>query len=428
MRKIVILVCVLSISASAQTITDTLTFMHYNVLNYRNITTYCTLSNNSPAQKEGYMRTILSHVLPDIITCNEMAGDGGTAAKRLLDNALNQQGRSYYKKANYSANSNLSNMLYYNRNKLVLHKQDKIDRGANNVQLVRQIDAYTLFYLDQSELDLGDTTFLTVYVAHLKASSGSANVTERALMTAAVMEYHGANYNGDHSYILSGDFNIYTSSEEGYQNLINGSNTAVNFYDPIDKSGSWNNSGTYASVHTQSTRASSGCHSGGGLDDRFDFVLCGKEVLDNERGLGYVPGSYTALGNDGNHFNGNINAGTNNAAPAAVIDALYNMSDHLPIIIKLTTARTIASSRKATMDNFIVVSNPIANQLYWKMQVPQKGVLRVTDIQGKDMLNYTTEASNEWIVNDVSMWSQGTYYLSFISANGDVVRRKVVKL
>jgi hypothetical protein len=74
------------------------------------------------------------------------------------------------------------------------------------------------------------------------------------------------------------------------------------------------------------------------------------------------------------------------------------------------------------------VSNPIANQLYWKMQVPQKGVLRVTDIQGKDMLNYTTEASNEWIVNDVSMWSQGTYYLSFISANGDVVRRKVVKL
>jgi len=44
------------------------------------------------------------------------------------------------------------------------------------------------------------------------------------------------------------------------------------------------------------------------------------------------------------------------------------------------------------------------------------------------MLNYTTEASNEWIVNDVSMWSQGTYYLSFISANGDVVRRKVVKL
>jgi len=104
------------------------------------------------------------------------------------------------------------------------------------------------------------------------------------------------------------------------------------------------------------------------------------------------------------------------------------MSDHLPITIKLTTARTIASSRQATMDNFIVVSNPVANQLFWKMQVPQKGVLSVTDLQGKEMLSYTTEASNEWIVNDVSMWSQGTYYLSFISANGDIVRRKVVKL
>lgn len=428
MRKILILACIVSVSAAAQTITDTLTFMHYNVLNYRNITSFCTVDNNNPTEKETHMRTIVSYVLPDIITCNEMAGDGGTAARRMLDNALNQQGRAYYKQATYSANSNLSNMLYYNRNKLALHKQDKIDRGEGNTQLVRQIDAYTLYYLDQSELDQGDTTFLTVYVAHLKASTGSVNVAERAVMTAAVMEYHEANYDDAHSYIISGDFNTYTSSEEGYQNLVNGSTTAINFYDPIDKSGSWNNSGTYASVHTQSTRVSDGCHSGGGLDDRFDFVLCGKELLDNTRGLGYVAGSYTAVGNDGNHFNSDINSGTNNSAPKDVLDALYGMSDHLPITIKMTIDRTVASVTDKLANNYLLMSNPIDNQLQWKMQLPVSGTLRVTDATGKEVHTQHIVPSSEWYTSDVSGWAKGAYYASFTAADGQVIRKKLIKM
>ena len=113
-----------------------------------------------------------------------MVGDGGTGANRLLTNALNQDGRNFYKQANYSANSNLSNMLYYNKNKFMLVKQDKIDRALNKTQLVRQIDVYTLYYLDNSELELGDTNYLTIYVAHLKAGNTSSNVSERAQATA----------------------------------------------------------------------------------------------------------------------------------------------------------------------------------------------------------------------------------------------------
>ena len=66
------------------------------------------------------MSTIVDYLMPDIITVNEMVGDGGTGANRLLTNALNQDGRNYYKQANYSANSSLCNMLYYNKNKFGL--------------------------------------------------------------------------------------------------------------------------------------------------------------------------------------------------------------------------------------------------------------------------------------------------------------------
>ena len=428
MRKIVILALFISSVVSAQTITDTLTVMHYNVLNYRNITTSCTVNNNSPASKEGYMRTIVGYLRPDIITVNELAGDGGTAANRLLTNALNKDGRDYYNQCSYSANSNLCNMLYYNKNKLALNKQTKVSKALNNTTLVRQIDAYTLYYTDKSELEAGDTTFLTVYVAHLKASSGSANVTQRANATEALMKYHEDNYDAEHNYIITGDFNVYTSNEQGFKNLVAYPNTSVRFRDPINSSGSWNNSSAFASVHTQSTRVSGGCAAGGGLDDRFDFILCGKEIIDNARGLGYVTGSYRAVGNDGSHFNSNLNSGTNNSVPANVLTALYEMSDHLPIEIKMGITRTTANVAEQHIDNFLVVGNPINHRLYWRMQLPQSGVLTITDIRGKTVLESSIEATQTWNQSDVSHWSKGTYYLSFYASNGDVLRRKVVKL
>jgi hypothetical protein len=206
MRKIT-LFFIFSVGLSwGQTITDTIQFMHYNLLNYRNITSYCTSSNNSPSKKDDYMSTIVGYLMPDIITVNEMVGDGGTGANRLLTNALNQDGRNYYKQANYSANSSLCNMLYYNKNKFGLLNQTKIDRALNKTQLVRQIDVYTLYYLDNSELELGDTNFLTVYVAHFKAGNTSSNVADRAKATESVMDFHANNYKSNHSYLFAGDF------------------------------------------------------------------------------------------------------------------------------------------------------------------------------------------------------------------------------
>ncbi len=428
MRKITIFALFASLLSFGQNVTDTLVYMQYNILNYRNYSDFCTVSNNSHVDKDGHMSTIVDYAKPDIIAVNEMVADGGTSARRFLDNALNKDGRDYYKQANYTANSSLCNMLYYNKNKLVLHAQDQIDRGLNGTTLTRLIDVYELYYLDKSELEAGDTTWLVCYVAHLKASTGSANVTLRSTATAAAMKYHEDNYDANKSYIFSGDFNVYTSNEQGFINLVGYSNRDVRFKDPIGKSGSWNNNGNFASVHTQSTRVSGSCHSGGGLDDRFDFVLCGQELLDNERGLGYVSGSYTAMGNDGKRFNSTITSSGNASVPTNVLSALYAMSDHLPVTIQMTVTRTMASVTEKIANNYLVMSNPIQNQLNWKMQLPVSGTLRIIDATGKEVFVEHITPGTAWHTTDVSMWAKGAYYASFTATDGQVIRKKLVKI
>ena len=428
MRKIT-LFFIFSVGLSwGQTITDTIQFMHYNLLNYRNITNYCTSSTNSPSKKDEYMNTIVGYLMPDIITVNEMVGDGGTGANRLLTNALNQDGRNFYKQANYSANSSLCNMLYYNKNKFKLIRQDKIDRALNKTQLVRQMDVYTLYYLDNSELELGDTNFLTIYVAHFKAGNTSSNVSERAKATEAIMDYHSTNYKSDHSYLISGDFNMYTSNEQGFINLVGDPNTSIRFKDPIRRSGSWNNNGSFATIHTQSTRVSGSCFSGGGMDDRFDMVLCGQEVISNQRGYGYIIGSYKALGNDGQHFNSSLNSGTNNSVPADVLNALFNMSDHLPVAMQMKINRTTAHSQKRVNENFLIMNNPVRDLLTWKMQLPMKGHLSIIDIHGKCLFLERINPNNKWHQIDVTSLSKGIYTVIVTSGSSQIIRKKLIKL
>ncbi len=429
MKKLVVLFLLVSQVAFGQTAVDTVTFMHYNLLNYRNVTSYCTNSNNNATNKDVYMNTIVGYMLPDIITCNEIAGDGGTAVNRLLTNALNKDGRDYYKQCTYSANSNLCNMLYYNKNKFSLEKQDKISKAANNTSLVRQIDAYTLYYNYDANLENGDTTFLVVYVTHLKAGSSSSDKVERAEMTEAVMLYHANNYE-DVNYIFAGDLNIQTSSETCYQTLIANSNTYIQFYDPKNKPASWNNNSNYADLHTQSTRSSSssgGCFSTGGMDDRFDFVLCGKEVLDNTRGVKYIPGSYKAVGNDALHFNKDINSPANNSVPSNVLNALYNMSDHLPVELKLGISKSTASVSNLNLDRSLIVSNPIQNTLNWKLVQGKSQELEVRDIQGKLIFIRVGVVSNNWNSIDASEWLPGTYMVSVRLLDGSIIRKKVIK-
>lgn len=309
--------------------------MHYNLLYYGETTTSCTVNNNNVNDKDKYLKTIIDFVQPDIFTVNEM-GCNPIYARRIKENTLNTNGNKY-EVTNLQRNTGqgICNMLFYNTEKIKVVNQEEITQGDNGASIVRVIDLYEINFIstnlkpDHDQVDTPSTHILTM---HLKASTGTANQAQREAAAGGVMKYLEANKQPG-NFILTGDLNIYRSSEGAFKNFTNWTASSYNFQDPINRVGSWNSNSSFADVHTQSTHTSSGCYSGGGMDDRFDFILASQRIMDGGLSVKYIPGSYKALGQDGKRFDGRLNSPLNESAPAKVIDALYNMSDHLPVIM-----------------------------------------------------------------------------------------------
>ena len=89
---------------------------------------------------------------------------------------------------------------------------------------------------------------------------------------------------------------------------------------------------------TQSPSGQGGFLVGGGIDDRFDFLLQSDELLDGE-GVASIDSSLRSFGNNGSTNNTQINNGNTitlngvtSFTTAEVLDALDAASDHLPVI------------------------------------------------------------------------------------------------
>ncbi len=171
---------------------DTLSVLHYNLLNYRNVTTYCTSNNNNTANKEAALKEIIQYSKPDIFTCNEIGNDYKNAAY-LLENSLNQNGITYYETASFSnsLNSPLTNMLFFNSQKLRLYQQSAITKKVSVGNLLRQVDVYYLQFLPSASVKSEDSVKIKVYVTHFKAGDNSSNRANRSETAMANMQpYH----------------------------------------------------------------------------------------------------------------------------------------------------------------------------------------------------------------------------------------------
>jgi endonuclease/exonuclease/phosphatase family metal-dependent hydrolase len=326
MKKFLLLffIKILCITAFA----DTLTIMHYNLLNYGNFTDYCTLYNNPPEAKTAHLKTIIDYYLPDILTVNEMSTNAFYQNKVLAE-VLNVSGRTGYARAEATnlAGSDIINMLYYRADKLGLERQQVIATSP------RDINAYRLFHRQMAPA--ADTIFLWVITAHLKAGSSGADKLQRAEMAQAVVDFINNNNITD-ACMLTGDLNLQNAAEPAWQLLAASSNASAPLTDPTGMEGYWHSNADFASVHTQSTRiTSNGCAAGGGIDDRFDFVLVNPEMLQPDASVAYINDSYTTGGQDGLRFNGSVLDPPNYSAPQDVLQAIYQLSDHLPIMVKL---------------------------------------------------------------------------------------------
>lgn len=387
-----ILHCFIQLSAQ-----DTITVMSYNVLNY-------PISN---ASKADTLKPIIQYVKPDIFMITELTSSSG--ATTILNDALNVGSTSSYQKATYFNGPDTDNMLFYNSDKLILYSQHEIATSLRN------ISEYVLYYDALNITAQSDTVFIHCYMAHLKASTGSSNEQQRNQEAVTLKNYLDSKSNIE-NVILGGDFNVYTSAEAAYNTILNGGN--VKLLDPINTPGAWNNNSSFASVHTQSTRSGTIGDGGsfGGMDDRFDFIFFNNDLPNGTNGLTYVPNSYNALGNDGNHFNKSINASpTNTSAPSNIIDALYYMSDHLPIVIKAYVAANVGVEESQAPSKWQgYFAN---NQFYFNSNKTEKRLtVEVFDILGKLVKseNYSSESKLQIGLHDLQA---SMYFVKVTSSN-----------
>lgn len=380
----------LTFNCSAQ---DTLTIVSYNILNYP----------SSNPTKADTLKPIIKYLQPDIFMITELNSSAG--ATTILNNALNVDGVTYYQKATYYDGPDTDNLLYYNANKLTLFSQHEIPTTLRN------ISEYVLYYNGSALTAASDTVFIYCYMAHLKASQGYE--AQRNQEVVLLKNYMDTRTNIENVF-LGGDFNLYTSTEPAFNTILNGGNVLL--LDPISSSGNWNSNSSFAGIHTQSTRLNSLPDGGsyGGMDDRFDFLFFTNDLLTGANKLTYVANSYKAVGNDGNHYNKSINATpTNGAAPANVIDALYYMSDHLPIVLKAYLPANVSVNENNTISEWKgYVSN--GNFVFKAAKIEKELKITIYNLLGEIIQTSVVYHQKEFNIN-MNDVKQGIYFVNVIS-------------
>jgi endonuclease/exonuclease/phosphatase family metal-dependent hydrolase len=328
-------------------------------------------------------QTVLGNSEPDILICQEISSEAGANAMLSVLNAA----IGGYARADFILDTDINNMLYYKSSIGTLVSQDTIGTSP------RVISEYVM------NIDGNPIRF---YSCHLKSSSGSANEAER-LAAVTILRNHLNGLPEGTEFIIVGDMNFYTSSEDGYQKFIaSETNNIGRAQDLCTEVGSWHDNASYAQVHTQSTRVEQfGYGASGGLDDKFDFIF-GNYGINNGSGIEYSSNSFTSYGNDGDHFNLSVNDGTNSAVPANVADALYYASDHLPVYADFTSI--------SGFQTYLIISEYIEGSSYNKAIEIYNGTGAAVDLSA-----YSLEKD----VNGNEVWGN-TYNYSGTLAHGEV--------
>lgn len=321
---------------------DTAKIMFYNLLDF---------PEAPPANRELILREIIDEVQPDVFMVAELQDQNG--ADLILNQALNDDNSDFASAPfvlDTSGNDgSIQQLLFYNTKKFSLELTDIIQTS------LRDINRYQLKALtSQSQTN---PILIDFFVAHFKASQGSFNEQIRFDMALDFTNYINTNLDADANVIFAGDFNFYSSGESGFQQLFIG-NTIIPMNDPVNQLGDWHIESGFSGVHTQSTRESNNSFddfgAGGGLDDRFDFIFVSGNILNDSHDVSYIVDSYQTFGNNGNCFNEDISdTSCFGDFSQNIRNLLWNMSDHLPIIMDIGFEQTFLNTENFESQNII---------------------------------------------------------------------------
>jgi len=284
------------------------------------------------------LRSVLALIDPDILVIQEI--QGSSASISFLNNVLNGAGgpggpggdpNSYVRGSFASLGGSLDNALYY--------RPALFTEITGSFQTLNTSPRDTPIWRMRPVDDPSGASDLYVYSMHLKAGSSGSDELDRAAQ-ATIVRNHANSLPAGTDFVYLGDFNVNSSSEAAYVDFTgNQPDNDGRAFDPINQPGTWSNNPGFAAIHTQSPINNSPIGAsgaaGGGMDDRFDFILISDSLQDGN-GTDYIANTYTTFGNDGLHYNDDINDPPTIPEGNAIADALVRSSDHLPVYLDLT--------------------------------------------------------------------------------------------
>lgn len=412
MKKIITVFFIgISLCLNAQ---ETLNTMFYNLFKF---------PNALPQNRELILRDILDDYKPDLFMVCELVTENG--ADLILNTSLQNQVDTF-KRAIFIPDLSkpedpIHTMVFYNSRKLTLVHQQKLPT------VYRDINQYSF----KLNVDPSNPIYLEVFVAHLKSSAGTANQQTRLQMVQVVTNAL-QNLTNPNTYVLfAGDFNFYTSSELGYQAILNPSNAIV-LKDPVNAPGSWQDNIAFSHLHTQSTRVSTigfggGTNSGagGGMDDRFDFIMMSENFINSNR-FSYINGTYKAYGNNGDCLNKDVKDPLSVGVYSQTLrNNLYNMSDHLPVVMQFQVNENLTVKDNSLQPFMWFESSNITDEkLLVGVDVSKwntkNRILYIYNISGqlKDII-YVSD--NKSVVIPVENYASGVYFIK-VTENNSILK------
>ena len=310
--------------------------VNYNITNYPSVLL---------AQRQPHFRTVMAPLNADIVVVQEMQSQAGVDSFRT--NVLNVLEPGQWLSAPFINGNDTDNALFYKPSKVQFLGGWAWYPSATNLRLVNCYRLKPVGYAAAS-------AELRVYSQHLKASMGFE--TDRFNEAIGIRDSMNAVPSGTHA-MLMGDYNIYTGAEPAFTKLLESqADNDGRLYDPLNAPLSTWNTASLAAIHSQSPCATCPAGSGfatGGLDDRFDMFLPTYNLNDAE-GLDLMVATYKPVGNDGLHYNLNINDAPTIPEGAAYANALWNASDHLPIRVDLQVPAKVSAPAAVAFGTVIV--------------------------------------------------------------------------
>ncbi len=329
----------------------------YNVLRFPNDDN--TTSGGTNADRLAAFQMIMEDLNPDIIILQELRTV--TGANNLL-NALNTSNlNKTFARTPNAPDSNFGtggNILFYNTALFTFVSENGIPRtniaiadNGTQVQAVRSTDIYRLNVTDPTNPAISTPIYFAS--AHLKAGNSNHNSDpslipdddRRSLGAQDIMDYIQQNLSDDDNVIIVGDMNFQDENEPGYIDFMSNPAYTSLFTDPL---GPWTrDSQSSVTKFTQSTRIISGVvgngGAGGGLCDRFDFLLFNDDINSGNSGIAYENGSMEIFGNTNIAVN---QSALNSTHPLRL--QLYNFSDHFPVAAEFTLNPTTTPTGACT--------------------------------------------------------------------------------